>query len=230
MIKNLARGAAAFSLLLFPLALPASATAAAAPTAPGASAAVVLPVTDAVAQLPVADEVREGYTRDKFKHWNAGLDLTDGCNTRAEVLLDEATAAPEVAASCKLSGGAWLSYYDGQEVTDPGKLDIDHMVPLAESWDSGASNWDAKRREAYANDQDAAVSLVAVTARSNRAKADRDPAEWMPPLPEAHCRYVGEWTATKLRWGLSADRAEIDALSVYAEACETTVVHYTPAP
>ncbi len=55
------------------------------------------------------------------------------------------------------------------------------------------------------------MSLVAVTARSNRAKADRDPGEWMPPLPEEHCRYVGEWTATKLRWGLAADQAEVDA-------------------
>ncbi|MER6477145.1 HNH endonuclease family protein [Streptomyces filamentosus] len=227
MIKNLTRGAAAVSLLLFPLALPASASAA--PASDG-RAAVVLPVADAVAQLPVADEAREGYTRDKFRHWNAGLDPADGCNTRAEVLLDEATSAPDVAAGCKLSGGTWLSYYDGQEVNDPGKLDIDHLVPLAESWDSGASGWDAARREAYANDQDAAVSLVAVTARSNRSKADKDPAEWMPPLPEAHCRYVGEWTATKLRWSLSVDQAEADALAVYAEACETTVVHYTPAP
>ncbi|MFG2775053.1 hypothetical protein [Streptomyces sp. NPDC048350] len=35
-----------------------------------------------------------------------------------------------------------------------------------------------------------------------------DPAEWMLPLPDARCRYVGEWTATKLRWGLSADQIE----------------------
>ncbi|MFD9034665.1 hypothetical protein ACFVZW_26550 [Streptomyces sp. NPDC059567] len=46
-------------------------------------------------------------------------------------------------------------------------------------------------------------------------------------------RYVGErtaeWTATKLRWGLSADQAGADALKVHAETCETTVVHYTPA-
>lgn len=41
-----------------------------------------------------------------------------------------------MAAGCKLSGGRWLSYYDGQAVTDPAKLDIDHMVPLAEAWDS----------------------------------------------------------------------------------------------
>ncbi|MEU3400703.1 HNH endonuclease family protein [Streptomyces filamentosus] len=228
MIKNLTRGAAAVSsLLLFPLALPASASAA---PASGGLAAVVLPVADAVAQLPVAEEARDGYTRDKFKHWNAGLDPADGCNTRAEVLLDEAIEAPSVAAGCKLSGGEWKSYYDAAEVNDPSALDIDHMVPLAEAWDSGASTWDAARREAYANDQDAATSLVAVTARSNRSKADKDPAEWMPPLPEAHCRYVGEWTATKLRWGLAADQAEADALAVYAEACETTVVHYTPAP
>ncbi|MET9952422.1 hypothetical protein ABZ135_12860 [Streptomyces sp. NPDC006339] len=51
----------------------------------------------------------------------------------------------------------------------------------------------------------------------------------VPPLPDAHCRYVGEWIAMKLRWGLSADRVEVDALTVHAEACETTVVHYTPA-
>lgn len=67
-----------------------------------------------------------------------------------------------------------------------------------------------------------------MTARSNRSKSDQDPAQWTPPLPDAHCRYVGEWTATKLRRGLTAYQAEADALRVYAESsCETTVVHYT---
>ncbi|MFB9601435.1 HNH endonuclease family protein [Streptomyces roseofulvus] len=231
MIKNVLRGSTALLLALAPLAVPTTASATAAPGSPVArAAAVVLPLADAVDQLPIADESRAGYTRDKFKHWNTGLDPADGCNTRAEVLLDEAVEAPEVGAGCKLTGGRWISYYDAAEVTDPGKLDIDHLTPLAEAWDSGASAWTAKRREAYANDQDVSTSLVAVTARTNRAKADKDPAEWMPPLPDAHCRYVGEWTATKLRWGLSADQAEADALKVYAETCETTVVHYTPAP
>lgn len=105
------------------------------------------------------------------------------------------------------------------------------MMPLAEAWDSGASTWTPARREAYANDQKASSSLVAVTARSNRSKADQDPAQWMPPAPEAACRYVTEWTEDKGRWGLSADQAEIDALSVYADGpCEDSVVHYTPAP
>jgi hypothetical protein len=222
-INNVLRGAAALVFALTSLT-------ASSPAASAAPAAEALELADAVGQVPIADEARAGYTRDKFKHWNTGLDPADGCNTRAEVLLAEAVASPTVTAGCKLAGGAWLSYYDGQEVTEAAKLDIDHMVPLAEAWDSGASTWTAARREAYANDQDAAASLVAVTARTNRQKADQDPATWMPPSPDAHCRYVGEWVATKLRWGLAADQTEADALAVYAEACETTVVHYTPAP
>ncbi len=41
--------------------------------------------------------------------------------------------------------------------------------------------WTPQRREAYAKDQGAEASLVAVTARSNRSRADQDPAQWMPP-------------------------------------------------
>ncbi len=74
------------------------------------------------------------------------------------------------------------------------------------------------------------MSLVAVTARSNRQKSDQDPADWMPSSPEAQCRYVGEWVSTKLRWDLTADDRELKALKVYSEGpCEDTIVRYTPA-
>ncbi|MEW1583192.1 HNH endonuclease family protein [Streptomyces microflavus] len=222
MIKNIARVCSALSLALVPLL--------SAPAAQAAPAPEVTTLADAVGLVKVTEEDRTGYSRSSFKHWNSGDDATDGCNTRAEVLLAEAVVAPTVEAGCKLTGGTWVSYYDGQEVTSAGSLDIDHMVPLAEAWDSGASGWSAVRREAYANDQVSAVSLVAVTARTNRSKSDQDPADWMPPSPEAQCRYVGEWVSTKLRWGLTADDRELEALKVYAEGpCEDTVVRYTPA-
>ena len=124
----------------------------------------------------------------------------------------------------------WVSYYDEVSVTDPARLDIDHMVPLAEAWDSGASAWTLARREAYANDQGQAASLVAVTARSNRSKADQDPAQWLPPSSQALCRYGAEWTATKLRWGLAVDEAERDRLFEIAAGCGGTDVEFTPAP
>lgn len=220
--KKLVRGLSAL-----PLALVSLLSAPAAQAAPTAEATTL---SDAVGLVQAAQENRTGYTRSSFKHWNSGDDKSDGCNTRAEVLLAEAIVAPTVEAGCKLTGGTWISYYDGQEVTSAGALDIDHMVPLAEAWDSGASAWTAARREAYANDQGSTVSLVAVTARTNRQKADQDPADWMPPSPEAQCRYVGEWVATKLRWQLTADDRELEALKVYAEGpCEDTIVHYTPA-
>ncbi|MEU9678694.1 HNH endonuclease family protein [Streptomyces parvus] len=226
MIKNLARTFGALSLALVPL-LSAPAAQAAAPAVPVPE---VMMLADAVGLVPVTEEDRAGYARSKFKHWNSGEDKSDGCNTRAEVLLAEAVVAPTVEAGCKLTGGTWVSYYDGQEVTSAGSLDIDHLIPLAEAWDSGASTWSAARREVYANDQGADVSLVAVTARTNRSKSDQDPADWMPPAPEAQCRYVGEWVATKLRWGLTADDRELEALKMYAEGpCEETIVRYTPA-
>ncbi|MET7869434.1 HNH endonuclease family protein [Streptomyces cyaneofuscatus] len=222
MIKNFVRGLSAISLALVPLL--------SAPAAQAAPTAEVTTLADAVGLVEVTKEARAGYTRSSFKHWNSGDNTSDGCNTRNEVLLAEAVVAPTVGAGCKLTGGTWTSYYDGQEVTNAGALDIDHMVPLAEAWDSGASAWTAARREAYANDQGAHVSLVAVTARSNRQKSDKDPADWMPPSPEAQCRYVGEWVSTKLRWQLTVDDRELEALKVYAEGpCEETIVRYTPA-
>ncbi|KPI20064.1 protein of unknown function DUF1524 RloF [Actinobacteria bacterium OV450] len=211
------------------LALSLPVTAAHAAEAP-AAVPQVLPMGVAVSALPLAAEDRTGYQRTSFKHWNAGANPSDGCNTRAEVLIAEAVEAPEVGPGCTLTGGVWWSYYDEQAVTPAGALDIDHMVPLAEAWDSGASSWTAARREAYANDLGQDGSLVAVTARSNRSKADQDPSQWLPPAPGALCRYGAEWTATKLRWGLAVDEAERDRLMEIAAGCGGTEVEFTPAP
>ncbi|WP_445270355.1 hypothetical protein [Streptomyces sp. DSM 41634] len=57
------------------------------------------------------------------------------------------------------------------------------------------------------------------------SEADKDPAPWLPPAGGYHCQYAAERVATKLRWGLSADEAEHEALLGLAEDCpDTTVV------
>ncbi|MFJ5779936.1 HNH endonuclease family protein [Streptomyces sp. NPDC093094] len=222
-MSRLVHGLAVLALALSPVT--------AAGPAHGVSAdPVVLPLADAVAALPLGAESRDGYTRDAFRHWNAGADPTDGCSTRGEVLIAEAVTAPTVGARCSLTGGTWYSYYDDLTVTAASGLDIDHLVPLAEAWDSGASAWNPDRREAYANDLAQATSLVAVTAGSNRSKADQDPAQWLPPAPHAACRYASEWTVTKLRWNLTADQKELDRLAKLAAGCTDILVAYTPAP
>lgn len=216
MLKNLMRGLVPLALILSPLAAPSPAL--------SAGVGVVL-LPDALAELPEATEDPTGFRPAAFPHWNTGLDAADGCDTRSEVLLAEAVDAPGTGADCALTGGRWTSYYDGQSVTDPTTLRVDHLVPLAEAWESGASGWTQERRERFANDQGATATLVAVTARSQRAKGDRDPAEWVPSDAGQYCRYVGEWISTKLRWGLSVDKDEMEALKLFADGpCEETVV------
>lgn len=114
-----------------------AAVAALAGSTPAASAepdAVITTLRQAIDDLPIADESRDGYERDKFKHW-ADAD-GDGCNTRAEVLIDEAVVTPTLGPRCTISGGLWYSYYDDTDQANARSLDIDHMVPLAEAWAS----------------------------------------------------------------------------------------------
>ncbi|MFJ1708511.1 HNH endonuclease family protein [Kitasatospora sp. NPDC088346] len=181
----------------------------------------------AIDALPVTDEDRTGYLRSAFRHW---IDADkDGCDTRKEVLLAEAVEQPAVGPKCALEGGTWFSPYDDVVLRDAKQLDVDHLVPLAESWDSGASAWSAKEREAYANDLAEPRALIAVSARSNRAKADKDVTDWLPPAAGYMCTYVSDWTAIKTRWGLAVDPAEAATLHRLAAGCSDTPLTVTLA-
>ncbi|GAB3332045.1 HNH endonuclease family protein [Micromonospora halotolerans] len=196
-------------------------------TPPAPAAGYSASLTTAVAGLPVATEVRTGYSRDLFPHW---IDADgDGCTTRNEVLLAEATTKPTISGTCTLSGGRWYSYYDNAYWTLTGDLDIDHMVPLAEAWDSGARAWTTSRRQAYANDLGDSRALAAVTDNVNQAKGDQDPATWLPSYASARCRYVGEWVGVKVRWRLTVDSAEKSALTSWANNCPAATISVTYA-
>ena len=170
--------------------------------------------------LVMADDHDFGYSRSLFRHW---IDADkNGCNTRYEVLIAEATTKPKVGAGCYLSGGKWNSPYDAKVFTNPTGLDIDHMVPLAEAWRSGAWAWTAAQRMAYANDLDAAETLVAVTASLNRSKGDKDVAHWLPP--KSQCKYIANWISVKSRFDLTVDQLEADFLNTKIGECNITNV------
>jgi len=183
----------------------------------------------ALASLKVADEVRTGYKRTLFKHWitisRAGQ---AGCDSRKSVIIDEALVKPTIGKGCALTGGKWLSIYDNVEVTDAGKLDVDHMVPLAEAWDSGASAWDALKKQQYANDMTDPRHLIAVTGSSNRSKSDQDPADWMPTNKTYACEYITNWISIKARWSLKVDTKEKAALESNLKGCKPAKVTVTP--
>jgi hypothetical protein len=192
---------------------------------PAHAASYSAPLTTAIGDLSTASEVRTGYSRDLFPHW---VDADgDGCSTRNEVLLDEADTAPTRSGTCTLSGGRWYSYYDRVSWTNAADVDIDHMVPLAEAWDSGARTWTTATRQAYANDLGDYRSLVGVTDNVNQAKGDQDVAEWLPQYDK--CRYLREYVAVKHRWRLTVDSAEKTAMQNLAATCTNSTITVTLA-
>ena len=90
----------------------------------------------------IGQEKTDGYDRSLFKHWVEPN--KNGCDTRAEVLISETVVKPKIDKKCKLTGGKRVSACDGKILTDASKLDVDHLVPLAEAWRSGAWAWAAK--------------------------------------------------------------------------------------
>lgn len=178
--------------------------------------------------LAVTAEAPDGYLRDLFVHW---IDADgDGCDTRREVLVDEALAAVTVGAGCTIAGGSWYSAYDGVTTVDAAALQIDHVVALKEAWDSGAHAWGSDRGRSFANDLGDPRSLRAVTGTVNGAKSDLDPAQWLPPLVAFRCQYATEWVAVKVRWRLAVDATERTALSNLLAGCPATAVTVAIVP
>lgn len=179
-----------------------------------------------ILSLRVESEYTSGYDRSLFKHW---VDEDgDGCDARKEVLIQESITPVTVGAGCSIIGGNWVSAYDLQETTDSSTFDVDHMVPLKEAWDSGAWNWSAATRQAFANDLSYAHSLIAVSASSNRSKSDRDPSDWLPTNNDYLCEYTVAWVQVKARWSLSIDVAEKRKLQSLASDCGNQPLEFAP--
>lgn len=179
---------------------------------------------DVLRAIPVASENGRGYSRSLFKHW---IDADgDSCNTREEVLIAESQSRAQVDPfGCRVVEGDWFSPYDGQSFTSPSDLDVDHLVPLKEAWDSGAWAWTSARRQLFANDLSDSRTLIAVSASQNRSKGDKDPSNWIPPRQAYVCSYLADWVAVKAQWGLSMDQSEAGRIrNLLTRSCATTTV------
>ena len=154
-----------------------------------------------------------GYSREKFPHWR---DTGSNCDIRDSVLKRHGTKVK--VSGCNVVAGSWTSVYDGDKITDPSKVDIDHVVPLANAWRSGASKWTTDQRGDFANDLED-PQLVAVSASSNRSKGDQDPSTWKPELSGSWCEYAQDWITVKSKWKLTVTTAEKSALTDMLEKC-----------
>lgn len=189
------------------LAAPANA---APPTPPSATTSR----THLSALTVAAESHASTYDRSLFPHW---ITISGTCDTRETVLKRDGTNVV-TGSNCAATSGTWRSPYDGATWTAASDVDIDHMVPLAEAWASGAWNWTTSRRQALANDLSIA-QLWAVTDNVNQSKGDKDPAEWKPPLTSFYCMYARAWIDVKFNYSLTVDSAEKSALSSMLDTC-----------
>ncbi|MET8046275.1 HNH endonuclease family protein [Streptosporangium sp. NPDC005286] len=156
-----------------------------------------------------------GYSRAKFPHWSA---QGGACNTREKVLAREGSLVFQDG-RCRAISGTWRSAYDGRMIASASQVDIDHMVPLANAWRSGADGWTTEKRGEFANDLKNS-QLIGVSAASNRSKGDQSPDQWRPPLVSYWCTYARAWTDVKFDYGLTVTDAERAALKSMLDTCD----------
>ena len=182
----------------------------------------------ATRSLPVAAEKNTGYDRDRyFGDWK---DTNRDCqNTRAEVLIQESKVRTTYTTSrrCTVRSGKWVTNWDNRTHYSASAVQIDHLVPVHEAWGSGARSWSQARRAAFYNDLGDGRLLNAQTSNLNSAKQAKGPEDWMPA--RNRCKYVADWVAMKIRWGLKADSRERAALIRYADSCPATTIKVTRA-
>ncbi|NJP90248.1 HNH endonuclease [Nonomuraea sp. FMUSA5-5] len=155
-----------------------------------------------------------GYSRARFPHW---VQQGHACDTRETVLARDGEDVKQDE-NCRAISGTWHSVYDGKDFTSASDLDIDHMVPLAQAWRSGADAWTDAQRRRFANDLEG-PQLIAVSAASNRSKGDQSPDQWKPPLRSYWCTYSRAWIDIKSRYDLTVTAPERDALEEMIATC-----------
>jgi len=172
---------------------------------------------------------RLGYSRSAFG--NGWVDTDgNGCNQRDDVLLRDAVPGSvrvvgQGACDHDVVAGVWIDPYTGahlgfdnlKDQVQAQAIQIDHVVPLAEAWVSGATYWSRDRRQSFANDL---AELLAVDGPTNASKGSGDPAAWRPKK-EFQCDYARRWIALKATWNLALDGSELRALTEMLAFCES---------
>ncbi|MGY4963667.1 HNH endonuclease family protein [Streptomyces sp. 900105245] len=209
-----------------PLTVPGSTADAApahAPAAAGGGAALSQLNGLAVrAQTPLT-----GYSRDAFgPAWSdAGtVEMSrNSCPTRQDVLARDLEDVVRAEDGCTVLSGVLHDRYTGRTIDfkrgprTSTAVQIDHIVPLALGWQSGARELSAEQRLNYANDPE---NLIATDGPTNAGKGAKDAAAWMPPRVEAHCWYATAQVRVKTKYRLSVTPAEKSALRTALESCQ----------
>jgi hypothetical protein len=170
---------------------------------------------------------KTGYSREQFgKPWTDDVDVEgghNGCLTRDDILRrDLSNVVP--ARGCEILSGVLHDPYTGKDVpfnreegTDV-LVQIDHIVPLLDAWQTGAQQWDLVKRTQFANDP---AELLAVSGKANRKKKAGDVATWLPSNKDYRCEYVTKFVKVIAQYGLWMVQSEHDEAARVLSKCSS---------
>ena len=160
-----------------------------------------------------------GYSREEF-----GPDWSDvnrnGCDTRNDILTRDLSGTEIV--NCVVQRGVLSDPYSGETVqftrgpVSSMDVQIDHVVALANAWQTGAFRWPREKRERFANDP---RNLLAVRGDLNLQKGDGDAATWLPPRKSFRCEYVERQIQVKAAYQLWVTEPEKAAMMRVMATC-----------
>ena len=187
-------------------------------------AVVEVSAVEALATLAVKGRApKTGYARSEFGQTWADVDR-NGCDTRNDILKRDLTEVlfKEKTRNCVVLSGILVDRYSGETINfvrgniTSMEVQIDHVVAMSNSWQTGAFKLTLAQRTALANDP---MNLFAVKGRLNSQKGDGDAATWLPPLKKFRCAYVAQQIAVKAKYSLWVTAPEKDAMTRILTAC-----------
>ena len=148
------------------------------------------------------------FNRSEFGGWK---ELSYGCSTRNYIIAKYSL----VKVSCQdYKKGLWIDFYTGDTIKSYKNLDIDHVVPLKNAFESGGNTWTIAQKQAYANDT-LRMHLLPVSAHENRSKGDKSPDQYLPPNVNFRVQYCRIWYKEKQVYHLSVTQSELAVLKYY---------------
>lgn len=197
-------------------------------TAPAVPTPATSPTIDALEALPVKGRApKTGYARDQFgPSWSDDVNVGgghNGCDTRNDILRRDLTAItykPNTR-GCVVATGTLVDPYTATTISfvrgkQSARVQIDHVVALADAWQKGAQQWPADKRRDFANDP---RNLLAVSGPANQRKGARDAATWLPSNKAYRCAYVTKQVIVKRAYGLWVTAAEKAAIRRILDTC-----------
>jgi hypothetical protein len=199
-----------------------------------------------LATLPIKGRApKTGYDRNMFgQAWTDDVDVEfghNGCDTRNDILrrdLTDITLKPG-SNGCAVQTGTLADAYTGTTISfvrgadTSSDVQIDHMVALSNSWQTGAQQLDPATRANFANDP---RNLQAADGPANQQKSDSDAATWLPSNKAYRCTYVARQVEVKAAYRLWVTSPEHDAIvrvlgdcGAIAPAVETAAPSPAPA-